>query len=93
MVYVLWECPVYDTIRNTYIHGKIRQLVVGVSKSLVQLIIFERTGFVLGVRIGIGVILRVYQVQLRILYIQHGILGKMNCVVFRMVRHQVALVL
>ena len=27
VVHVLWECPVYDTIRNIYFHGRIRQSV------------------------------------------------------------------
>ena len=47
VVHVLWECPVYDTIRNTFM-GKLKNSFGGSLKNLVPFIMFKKTGFVLG---------------------------------------------
>ena len=39
VVHVVWECPVYDTIRNTFM-GEVDNLLKGL-KSLVHSIIFK----------------------------------------------------
>ena len=57
VVHVLWECPVYDTIRNTFM-GKLKNLLGGILKNLVHLIMLKKRGLFWGVRIGTGVILR-----------------------------------
>ncbi len=58
VVRVVLECPVYDTIRNTFV-GEVDNLLKGL-KSLVHSIIFKENRH-LGVRIGTGMILRLNQ--------------------------------
>ena len=50
-VYVLWECHAYDTIRNTFMED-LDNLLGGSFEEFSALNNFERTGFVLDVRIG-----------------------------------------
>ena len=57
VVCMLWECPVYDSIRSTYFHGRIRKSVVGEEcagglRSLVHVIILIQQPLFWGVRIG-----------------------------------------
>ena len=48
MVHVLWECPVYDIIRNTFM-GELDKLLRGGSfEEFSTLDNFNRTGFILG---------------------------------------------
>ena len=47
VVHVLWECPVYDTISNTFIED-LDNLLGGSFEEFSALNNFERTGFVLG---------------------------------------------
>ncbi len=47
VVYVLWECPAYDTIRNTFMED-LDNLLGGSFEEFSALNNFERTGFVLG---------------------------------------------
>ena len=54
VVHVLWECPVYATIRNTSM-GELDNLLGGVLKSLVHSIILREQ---LGWRFGTGMIIK-----------------------------------
>ena len=47
VVHVLWECPVYDTIRSTFM-GKLKNLLGGIFEEFSALNNVEKTGFVLG---------------------------------------------
>ena len=47
VVHVLWECPVYDTIRNIFMED-LNNLLGGSFEEFSALNNFERTGFVLG---------------------------------------------
>ena len=47
LVHVLWECPAYDTIRNTFMED-LDNLLGGSFEEFSALNNFERTGFVTG---------------------------------------------
>ena len=47
VVHVLWECPVFDTIRNTFM-GELDNLLGRNFEEFSALNNFKRTGFVLG---------------------------------------------
>ena len=47
VVHVLWECPVYDTTRNTFMED-LNNLLGGRFEEFSALNNFERMGFVLG---------------------------------------------
>ena len=47
VVHVLWECPAYDTISNTFMED-LDNLLGGSFEEFSALNNFERTGFVLG---------------------------------------------
>ena len=56
VVYMPWECPVYDSIRSMHFHGRIRKSVGGEGcagglRSLVHLIILIEQPLFWGVRI------------------------------------------
>ena len=58
VVHVRWECPVYDTIRNTFM-GKLNNLLGGVLKNLAHLIMLKNeVCFRVCMRIRTGVIFR-----------------------------------
>ena len=47
VVHVLWECPVYDSIRNTFM-GELDTLLGGSFEEFSTLDNFNRMGFILG---------------------------------------------
>ena len=51
VVHVLWECLVYDTIRNTFV-GELDNLLGGSFEEFSELDNFERTGLVSGCELG-----------------------------------------
>ena len=57
VVHVLWECPVYHTIRTTFM-GKLKNLLGGIFEEFSALNNVEKRGLFWGVRNGTGVILR-----------------------------------
>ena len=47
VVHVLWECPVYDSIRNTFM-GELDKLLGGSFEEFITPDNLNRTGFILG---------------------------------------------
>ena len=87
---MLWECPAYDTIINTFMED-LDKLLGGSFEEFSALNNFERTGFVLGCENWERYDLK----ALRVLFYYSGILGRINYIAIRMVivRHLVALAL
>ena len=87
---MLWECPAYDTIINTFMED-LENLLGGSFEEFSALNNFERTGFVLGCKNWERYDLK----ALRVLFYYSGILGRINYIAIRMVivRHLVALAL
>ena len=91
VVHVLWECPVYDTIRSTFM-GKLKNLLGGSFEEFSALDNVEKTGFVLGCENWNRSNFKALLSLVKNFVLSVWVLGKMNCMVVRMVRHQVALV-